>query len=139
MSTNVKIEVDEQTADVLRARAAELGVTVSELVAELATLDSDPLAVDSNEIAELDRRWNKVEAGAPTIPHERVVRWLRTWGTPGFRPWRARRRFFTTSLPSLRRSSLKRSSRERRFSPDIRSLAGRSRLVRSTGRSCSKC
>ena len=89
MSTNVKIEVDEQTADMLQARAAELGVTVSELVAELATLDSDPLVVDSNEIAELDRRWNKVEAGAPTIPHERVVRWLRTWGMPGFRPWRA--------------------------------------------------
>ena len=37
MSTNVKIEVDERTADVLQARAAELGVTVSELVAELAT------------------------------------------------------------------------------------------------------
>jgi hypothetical protein len=88
MSTNVKIEVDEQTADVLQARAAELGVTVSELVAELATLDSDPLVVDSNEIAELDRRWQKIETGGPTIPHERVVRWLRTWGTPGFRPWR---------------------------------------------------
>lgn len=89
MSTNVKIEVDEQTADVLQARAEELGVTVSELLAELATLDTDPLVVDSKEIAELGRRWNKVEAGGPTIPHERVVRWLRTWGTPGFRPWRA--------------------------------------------------
>ena len=88
MSTNVKIEVDEQTADVLQARAAELGVTVSELVAELATLDSDSLVVDSNEIAELDRRWQKIETDGLTIPHERVVRWLRTWGTPGFRPWR---------------------------------------------------
>jgi hypothetical protein len=36
MSMNVKIEIDERTADVLHARAAELGVTVSELVAELA-------------------------------------------------------------------------------------------------------
>ena len=72
----------------LHARAAELGVTVSELVAELATLDSEPIAVDSDEIAELDRRWKKIEAGQPTVPHERVVRWLRTWGTPGFRPWR---------------------------------------------------
>jgi len=35
MSTNVKIEIDERTADVRHARAAELGVTVSELVAEL--------------------------------------------------------------------------------------------------------
>ena len=89
MSTNVKIEVDERTAGVLQARAAELGVTVSELVAELATLESDPVVVESDEIAELDRRWKKIEAGAATIPHEHVVRWLRTWGTPGFRPWRA--------------------------------------------------
>jgi len=89
MSTNVKIEVDERTADVLQARAAELGVTVSELVAELATIDSDPVVVESDEIAELDRRWKKIEAGTPTVPNERVVRWLRTWGTPGFRPWRA--------------------------------------------------
>ena len=87
MSTNVKIEIDERTADVLHARAAELGVTVSELVAELATLDSEPIAVDSDEIAELDRRWKKIEAGQPTVPHERVVRWLRTWGTPRFRRW----------------------------------------------------
>src|SRR6266850_3544527 len=34
MKANVKIEVDEHTADVLQARAAELGVTVSELVAD---------------------------------------------------------------------------------------------------------
>jgi len=87
MSTNVKIEVDERTADVLQARAAELGVTVSELVAELATLDSEPIVVESDEIAELDRRWKKIEAGQSTVPHERVVRWLRTWGTPRFRPW----------------------------------------------------
>jgi hypothetical protein len=89
MSTNVKIEVDERTADVLQARAAELGVTVSELVAELATLDSDPVVVEPDEIVELDRRWKKIEAGTPTVPNERVVRWLRTWGTPGFRRWRA--------------------------------------------------
>ena len=89
MSTNVKIEVDERTADVLQARAAELGVTVSELVAELASLDSDPVVVESDEIAELDRRWKKLEAGASTIRHEHVIRWLRTWGMPGFRPWRA--------------------------------------------------
>jgi predicted transcriptional regulator len=87
MSTNVTIEIDERTADVLQARAAELGVTVSELVAELATFDSEPIAVDSDEIAELDRRWKKIEAGQPTVPHERVVRWLRTWGTPRFRRW----------------------------------------------------
>ena len=87
MGTNVKIEVDERTADVLKARADELGVTVSQLVAELATLERDSVVVDDAEIAELDRRWQKVEAGQPTVPHERVVRWLRTWGMSRFRPW----------------------------------------------------
>jgi predicted transcriptional regulator len=90
MSTNVKIEVDERTANVLQARAAELGVTVSELIAELATLDSEPVVVESEEIAELDRRWKKIEAGQATVPHERVVGWLRTWGTPRYRPWQVR-------------------------------------------------
>jgi hypothetical protein len=90
MSTNVKIEVDERTADVLQARAAELGLTVSELIAELAALERNPVVVEPNDIAQLDRRWERVEAGAPTVPHERVVQWLRTWGTSGFRPWRAR-------------------------------------------------
>ena len=78
MGTNVRIEVDARTADVLQARAAELGVTVSELIAELATLDSEPIVVESEEIAELDRRWKRIEAGQATVPHERVVRWLRT-------------------------------------------------------------
>jgi len=87
MSTNTKIEVDEPTAELLRARAAELGVTVSELVAELVTLDRDPVVVESHRIAELDRRWTKIDEGAATIPHDRVIRWLRTWGTSRFRPW----------------------------------------------------
>ena len=87
MGTNVKIEVDERTAELLRARATELAVTVSELVAELATLVSDPVVVQSHDIAELDRRWTSVEEGSSTIRHGRVVRWLRTWGTSRFRPW----------------------------------------------------
>jgi hypothetical protein len=43
-------------------------------VAELATLDSETITVDSDEIAEIDRRWKKIEAGQPKVPHERVVR-----------------------------------------------------------------
>ena len=89
MSTKVTIEVDEQTADVLQTRAAELGVTVSELVAELATLESEPITVAPDEIAGLDRRWKKIEARGSAVPQERVGRWLRTWGTPRYRPWPA--------------------------------------------------
>ena len=88
--TKATIEIDAATADALKARAAERGVSVARLVAELVSHESAPLAVDSDEIAELDRRWAKVEAGDATVPHEDVVRWLDTWGTPAYRPWQDR-------------------------------------------------
>jgi predicted transcriptional regulator len=100
---NVKartIEVDAATADLLEARAAERGVTVAELVADLAAFDAQVWPDDleamraagevpwsKEAFAELDRRWAAVQAGEPTVPHEEVVRWLETWGTPAFRPW----------------------------------------------------
>jgi predicted transcriptional regulator len=84
------IEVDEATAEALKMLAAERGVSVSELVAELISSDSEPVSVKSDEIAELDRRWKAVEDGRATIPNAKVVRWLRTWGTSDFRPWRDR-------------------------------------------------
>lgn len=86
MAANVSIDIDRHTADVLQARAAELGVTVPQLVAELAALDSASRDADADEIAELDRRAAEATPGS-RVPQERVVQWLRTWGTPGFRPW----------------------------------------------------
>jgi hypothetical protein len=79
------IEVDEATAEALRTRAAELGVSISDLVAELAALDKEPVAPESGDIAELDRRWKTIEAGQATVSNAAVVRWLRTWGTAAFR------------------------------------------------------
>lgn len=87
MAANVSIDIDRHTADVLQARAAELGVTVPQLVAELAALDSTSRDADADEIAELDRRAAAATPGS-RVPQERVVQWLRTWGTPGFRPWK---------------------------------------------------
>lgn len=84
--TKATIEIDEATADTLKARAAERGVSVARFVAELVNHESAPLAVDSDEIAELDRRWTKVQVGDATVPHDEVVRWLDTWGTPAYRP-----------------------------------------------------
>lgn len=89
---NVKsrtIEVDKATADTLKARAAERGVSVSKLVAELAH-ETGPVAVEPEAIAELDRQWAKIESGQATVANEEVVRWLETWGTPAFKPWRER-------------------------------------------------
>ena len=78
------IEVDSETAAVLKERAAERGVSVAEVVAELIPPSDDEL------IAELDRRWAAIESGERTVPHEEVRAWLRTWGTPTFKPWSKR-------------------------------------------------
>jgi hypothetical protein len=91
MTANVrKIEVDVETAELLEARAAARGMSVSDLVAQLAALESGPPAADAEQIVELDRRWKAIEEGEETVPHDEIVRWLETWGTPAFRPWRDR-------------------------------------------------
>lgn len=87
---NETIEVDSATAAKLRARAAERGMSVSELVADLTTLAVTPVELSHEEITALDRQWAAVKAGEPTVPHADVARWLRTWGTPAFKPWRER-------------------------------------------------
>jgi predicted transcriptional regulator len=84
------IELDEATAAALQERADARGMTVPDLLAEFAHEDREPADIDADQIAELDRRWAAVEAGRPTVPNDKVVRWLRTWGTPAFEPWRNR-------------------------------------------------
>jgi len=82
------IELDEVTATALRERAGERGMSVPDLVAEYLNEDRAQANVDSEQIAELDRRWAAVEAAQPTVPNDRVVRWLDTWGSPAYKPWR---------------------------------------------------
>lgn len=84
------IEIDSDTASALKERAEAQGVTVSELVAELATLATGPAEVDQDDVAELDRRWEAFKAQESVASSEDVVRWLQTWGTPAFRSWRSR-------------------------------------------------
>jgi predicted transcriptional regulator len=84
------IEIDDGTATALKRRAAERGVTVPELVAELATLAVSPVEADVDEMLELDRRWQAFEAQDSVASNDDVVRWLQTWGTPAFRSWRNR-------------------------------------------------
>jgi hypothetical protein len=84
------IEVDERTAIALEARAAERGLSVPDLVAEMTALATSQEALSTDEVAELDRRWAAIEAGEPTISNDAVVRWLRTWGSPAFKSWHDR-------------------------------------------------
>ena len=90
MTKTQTIEIDEATAAMLKRRADAQGLSVSELVAGMTALQSTPIELSSDEIAELDRQWAAVKAGGRTVPHEEVARWLETWGTPSFRPWRQR-------------------------------------------------
>jgi hypothetical protein len=46
----------------LKQRAAERGLSVPELVAELVTLEAGPADADADDIVELDRRWKAFEA-----------------------------------------------------------------------------
>jgi predicted transcriptional regulator len=84
------IEIDSETATALKERAEAQGVTVSELVAELATLATGPVEADRDDVAELDRRWKAFKAQDSVASTEDVVRWLETWGTPEFRSWPGR-------------------------------------------------
>ena len=82
------IEIDEATVEALRVRSAEMGISVSELLAELAAAEagtSDGAA--SDQLAELERRARRAEQSG-TVANEKVVRWLETWGTSRFEPWR---------------------------------------------------
>ena len=49
------IEVDKETADTLKARAAERGLTISELIAEMTAAQNAPVALRDEDIADLDR------------------------------------------------------------------------------------
>jgi predicted transcriptional regulator len=79
------IEVDDDTATALTQRAAERGVSVPELVAELVTLEAAPAVAEAGDIAELDSRWKAFEAQGSVAANDEVVRWLQTWGMPAFR------------------------------------------------------
>ncbi len=87
MEKTQTIEIDEATAVTLKVRAAEHGLSISELVAKMTALQDMAAAISPEDVAELDRQWASVNAGEPTVSHKDVVHWLKTWGTPAFRPW----------------------------------------------------
>ena len=88
MAKTETIALDEATAAALRERANELGMTVPDLVASYLDEDRVPADASADQVAELDRRWAAIQNGQTTIKHDAVVRWLDTWGTPGFKRWR---------------------------------------------------
>jgi hypothetical protein len=93
------IEVDEATAETLEARAAARGITVAELVADLAALDAQvwPAELEAmraagegpwspEALAEDERAFEEFERTGEAIPWEETRAWLESWGTPNERP-----------------------------------------------------
>ena len=90
---NVKtrtIEIDAATAQALEVRAAELGTSVSELIANLV---GAALPIDMEEmrrsghgpwapsaLAEDARRYEAFERTGEGVPWEEVRDWVRSWG-----------------------------------------------------------
>ena len=93
-----KIEVDKETADLLEARAAALGMSVPALVAELAgneTMLPPDLAELrakgegpwSPEVMEEDaRRLAEFERTRVGVPWDEVKTWIESWGKPNELP-----------------------------------------------------
>lgn len=87
MGVKRTIEVDGATA--LEQRAAEAGLSVQDLLAKIVA-DLGRLEAAPSGLAEMQRQWTAIKAGEPTVPHSEVVRWLDSWGTPGFKSWAGR-------------------------------------------------
>ena len=94
-----KIEVDAETAELLEARAAALGISVSALLAELAGNEPvlpPPLAhlrtngegpwVAGNRVADDARRLAEFERTRIGVPWDEARAWLESWGTPNALP-----------------------------------------------------
>jgi hypothetical protein len=93
-----KIEVDVETADLLEARAAALGMTVPALLAELAgnerMLPSDLADMRASgegpwapEVIEEDaRRLAEFERTRMGVPWDEVKAWMESWGKPNELP-----------------------------------------------------
>src|ERR1700686_5341962 len=92
------IEVDPETADVLEARAAAKGMSVSQLVANLARTEEEwPGMFEAMRaagrgpwapqiLAEDARRLAEFERNGEGVPWDEVKAWMQSWGTPGELP-----------------------------------------------------
>ena len=98
MNAKVKIEVDAHTADLLTARASARGMSIGDLVADLAgdtnllppKLEAMRLAGDGpwapEILAEDQRRLAEFHRTGEGIPWDDVKAWMLSWGTPGELP-----------------------------------------------------
>jgi hypothetical protein len=98
MNAKVKIEVDARTADLLEARAAMRGISVADLLADLAGDDNLlPPALEAMRekgegpwspavLAEDQRRLTEFNRARMGVPWDEVKTWMQSWGSPNELP-----------------------------------------------------
>jgi hypothetical protein len=82
-----KIEVDVETAERLEARASARGLSVAELLSELAF--NEPATEDPWSPAAFQedaRRLDEFERTRMGVPWDEIRSWMETWGTDAERP-----------------------------------------------------
>jgi hypothetical protein len=92
------LKVDARTAELLEARAAARGLSVSELLADLAAADEAlPPALEAmrnagtgpwapDVLADDARRLDAFRRTREGVPWDEVETWMKSWGTPRERP-----------------------------------------------------
>ena len=93
MPAKVKIEVDARTADLLEARASARGMSIGDLVADLASDENLlPPALEAMRaagegpwspeiLAEDARRLAEFHSTREAVPWDDVKAWMLSWGT----------------------------------------------------------
>ena len=78
MTETLSIRLDSDTRKRLDALAASSQKSAQTLVEEAI---SRYLEIEAWQLAEIEAGIADIDAGR-TVPHEKVVSWLKTWGTP---------------------------------------------------------
>jgi predicted transcriptional regulator len=77
------VRLDRKLSNKLEKRARQANRSKSALTAY--ALESF-FEIEDQEVAKIKRALARSKAGAPTIAHEDVVRWVKSWGTPNELP-----------------------------------------------------
>jgi predicted transcriptional regulator len=76
-----QIEVDEETALLLEARAEARGMTVSELLADTVEWLDAVIDIDEPDVAEDLRQLEEFERTGLAIPGDEIKAWIDSWST----------------------------------------------------------
>ncbi len=79
----LSLRIDRKLSDKLEKRARQAKRSKS----ALATYAIDSFfRIEDEELARIRRTQAAIRAGEPTVPNEDVMRWVKSWGTPGELP-----------------------------------------------------